>query len=166
MQYTWTTKLLLVGCLFLYFSFAMDVIMIILNRLTEHILKYKTRSHIYMVAHVIRCAYLIFFLHTLHTYVWEVLFFKEQTDSCGRLYDLLLYNIKNRLPLLVAVCLFYSSIFFFSLGGFNDLSMVRMDLFSISNSKWSDYSLNLDSVEWCNAIFRFAYFFLFKSSLI
>lgn len=50
------------------------VIMIILNRLTEHILKYKTRSHIYMVVHVIRCAYLIFFLHTLLTCVGSFVF--------------------------------------------------------------------------------------------
>lgn len=61
--------------------------------------------------------------------------------------------------LLLFVCFI---LFFFSLGGFNDLSMVRMDLFSISNSIWSDYSLNLDSVEWCNAIFRFAYFYFWN----
>lgn len=54
----------------------------------------------------------LFSSYIRYLHVWEVLFFKEQTDSCGRLYDLLLYNIKNRLPLLVAVCLFYSSIFF------------------------------------------------------
>lgn len=73
-------KLLLVDCWFFlfYFSFAIDVIMIILNRLTEHILKYKTRSHIYMVAHVIRCAYLIFFLHTLLTCVGSFVFSKSK----------------------------------------------------------------------------------------
>lgn len=108
---------------------------------------------------VIRCAYHIFFLYALN--MCGKFWFSKSKLIHKAGYTIYFCIISKRL--LFAVCLI-AFCCCCSNHLFNDLSMISTDLFSISNSKWSDYSLNLDSVEWYNVIFRFACNHLFSDS--